>query len=91
MNKEAYVGKTACYEVCKLGHNCLSGRNNYEPVCEEEMDRERAALRKAFPGEAISLQAENGKGLYFTRGENYECVVQNEAGVWVKRDNPVYF
>lgn len=91
MGKELYTGETVCYEVCKLDHHCLSGHNNYEPVCDEEMNRMRAVLRAAFPGQAISLQAENGKGLYFTRGDDYECVVQNEAGVWVKRDNPVYF
>lgn len=89
--KEAFIGKTICFDECKIGHQCFGGFLNYDPTCEGEFERMRTALRAKFPGEQISLQAVNGKGLYFTRGDNYQCVVQNEAGEWVKRDKPIYF
>ena len=86
-----FVGKTACFDNCPIGHNCFGGFLNYESTCDEEFRRMRIVLGVNFPEEQISLQAVNGKGLFFTRGNNYQCVVQNEAGVWVQRDKPIQY
>lgn len=88
---ESYVGKTSCYDICPISHQCFGGYLNYNEVCQAEFDRMRDALAVEFPRQQISLQAQSGKGIYFTRGDEFICVVQNELGVWVKRDKAIYF
>jgi hypothetical protein len=86
-----YVGKTACYDQCEIGHQCFGGYLNDYPICNQEWARIYDLLVAAFPGEKISLQARSGKGIYFTHGDQYLCVIQNELGVWIMRDKPIQY
>ena len=78
---ESFEGKTACYDICPINHQCFGGYLNYNSLCDTELVRIRNLLREKFLGEDIILRAVNGNGLWFTRG-NFQCVIQNESGVW---------
>ena len=84
---EVFEGETACFKKCPINHRCFGGYLEYDELCGKEFARMKKMLEAAFPAEDIQLQAVNGKGLWFTR-DKFQCVVQNEGGVWVKRDKP---
>lgn len=58
---ENLVGKTSCYDICPIGHDCFGGYLTEEPLCDGEFKRVEKALA-AESGVSQVLFAPNNKG-----------------------------